>query len=376
MTLITMLIVSIATLLAGTVNRRVAGMRLFSFGLLSIWAGAVLGLARLAISGRLIVLACIVLMFGGMVTVVQAIRAFRGFRPLPKTAVLFLVGIVGVFFLYWLFVRDRFAFRVAGISASFALLTGDAAVSMFRKVHLRDRLIYWPTGCAFGLATVYLGARAVAASSGSYGADLLSPVPMELVSNICANIAYVGCAFGMLLASNAQLRRDAERLSLYDPLTNLPNRRLLLDRLLIAERRALAHGLQLGVIYLDLDGFKQVNDTLGHEAGDELLRNVSAAMVRVLRAEDCLARIGGDEFVALVEGVHNRAQILTLAERLTRAVASQPLAADSTIMVRASCGAAVFPEDGLSAHDVMREADAAMYHAKRRNRLAGHASAL
>ena len=257
------------------------------------------------------------------------------------------------------------------MSAAFALLTCDAALSMLRGVPARDRAVYWPTGIAFGFAAVYLAARAAVALSGGYGSNLLSPVPMELATTICGNVAYCGCAFGMLLASNAQLRYDAEKLALYDPLTSLPNRRLLLDRLLEAERRVLSEGGRLGVIYLDLDGFKQINDTLGHEAGDELLRNVSLAMARVLRADDCLARIGGDEFVVLIERVEGRGQIVTLAERLKNAVESQPISGDSGATMRASFGAAVFPGDGLSAHDVMREADAAMYHAKRRNRLAG-----
>jgi len=371
MTLITALIVSAATLLAWKINRRVAGMRLFALGLFSISAGAIAGISRLVIPGNAVLIVCNLLMFAGMLAVAQSVRAFRGFRPLPNFAVCALGGTVAALFLFWLIVRDVFAVRVAVMSAAFALLTCDAALSMLRGVPARDRAVYWPTGIAFGFAAVYLAARAAVALSGGYGSNLLSPVPMELATTICGNVAYCGCAFGMLLASNAQLRYDAEKLALYDPLTSLPNRRLLLDRLLEAERRVLSEGGRLGVIYLDLDGFKQINDTLGHEAGDELLRNVSLAMARVLRADDCLARIGGDEFVVLIERVEGRGQIVTLAERLKNAVESQPISGDSGATMRASFGAAVFPGDGLSAHDVMREADAAMYHAKRRNRLAG-----
>jgi diguanylate cyclase (GGDEF)-like protein len=371
MTLITMLIVSAATLLAGRINRRAAGMRRFALGLFSIAIGAIVGISRVVIPGNAILIVCNLLMFAGMLAVAQSVRAFRGFRPLPTFAVCVLSGTVAALFLYWLIVRDVFAVRVAIMSASFALLMSDAAFSMLRSAPARDRAVYWPTGIAFGFAAAYLAARAAVALSGGYGSNLLSPVPMELASTICANVACCGCAFGMLLASNAQLRYDAEKLALYDPLTNLPNRRLLLDRLLEAENRALSEGTRLGVIYLDLDGFKQINDTLGHEAGDELLRNVSLAMARVLRADDCLARIGGDEFVVLIEGVEGRGHVTTLAERLKNAVESQPISGDSRTTMRASFGAAVFPGDGLSAHDVMREADAAMYHAKRRNRQAG-----
>jgi diguanylate cyclase (GGDEF)-like protein len=369
MTLITTLIVSAATLLAWRINRRVAGMRLFALGLFSIASGAIFGISRVVVPGNAVLIACNALMFAGMLAVAQSVRVFRRFRPLPNPAVCALAGTVAALFLYWLMVRDVFAIRVAIMSGAFALLSCDAALSMLRGTPARDRAVYWPTGIAFGFAALYLAARAAVALSGGYGTNLLAPVPMELASTICGNVACCSCAFGMVLASNAQLRYDAEKLALYDPLTSLPNRRLLLDRLLEAERRALSDGSRLGVIYLDLDGFKHVNDTFGHEAGDELLRNVSLAMARVLRSDDCLARIGGDEFVVLIEGAEGRSQILTLAERLKEAVESQPISRDSPTTMRASFGAAVFPGDGLSAHDVMREADAAMYHAKRQSRL-------
>lgn len=369
MTLITMLIVSSATLLAWRINQRVAGMRLFALGLLALSSGAVTGISRVLIPGNLILISCNILMFGGMIGVTQSIREFRAFPPLPKLAVAALGSTVAVFFFHWLLVHDVFGMRVASISAGMALLTADASWSMLRMVAVRDRTIYWPTGIAFAFASITLITRTIAALSGQYGSSLLAPVPMEFAATICSNVAIVGCAFGMLLASNSQLRFDAEKLALYDPLTSLPNRRLLLDRLLAAEQRALSGGHQLGVIYIDLDGFKQINDTLGHAAGDELLRNVSAAMGRVLRADDCLARIGGDEFVVLIESADSRAQVVMLSERLKRAVESQQLPGDSAGSMRASFGSAVFPEDGLSAHDVMREADSAMYHAKRRNRM-------
>jgi diguanylate cyclase (GGDEF)-like protein len=368
MTLITVIVVSSATLLAWKMNRRVDGMRLFAFGLLSIAFGAILGLARIVIHGNAIIIACNVFMLGGMIALVRSIRVFRALPPLPFGAVAGLVAMVAVFYLYWMFARDSFGMRVAVISSAFAILSVDAAVSMFRSVPVRDRLVFWPTGFAFAFAALYLTARAAAAFSGSYGGGLLSPVPMEVASTICANAAYIGCAFGMLLASNTQLRLDAEKLSQFDALTNLPNRRLFLDRLLEAEQRAVATGRKFGVVYLDLNGFKAVNDTLGHDAGDRLLRKVSASMTRVLRPGDCLARIGGDEFVVLVEDSPGRGEVGALGERLKMAVESEPVPGYD-VPLRISCGVAVFPEDGNSAHDVMREADAAMYQAKRQSRM-------
>jgi diguanylate cyclase (GGDEF)-like protein len=351
-------------------------MRLFALGLLTIWAGSVIGLARVVIPGNAILLACNVFMVGGMIVVVQGIRVFRGFSPWPPAAIGLLAAVVGSVFCYWLFVHNNLGMRIAIVSCTFSFLCASAAASMIRHASARDRLIYWPTGLAFAFSACYLGARSVAGFSGAYGADLFAPVPIETASTICANLAYVGCSFGMLLASNNQLRNEAEKMALYDPLTNLPNRRLLLDRLLAAEQDAVAKGQRVGVIYLDLDGFKLINDTLGHDAGDDLLRNVSASMSAVLRVGDCLARIGGDEFVVLAEGVENRKHLEILAARLKSAVEKERIPGSGHLTMRASCGIALFPEDGSSGRDVMREADAAMYHAKRRSRIRGQATAV
>jgi diguanylate cyclase (GGDEF)-like protein len=180
----------------------------------------------------------------------------------------------------------------------------------------------------------------------------------------------------MLLASNTQMRTAAEKMALFDPLTNLPNRRMLSDRMLEAELRALDAGWKVGVIYLDLDGFKLINDTLGHEAGDEILKNVSAAMTPMLGPGDCLARVGGDEFVVLVEDLQDKAELMILAERLKAAVESQKIPGDGLSTVQTSCGIAIFPNDGESAHDVMREADTAMYRAKRQRRGSGQMASI
>jgi diguanylate cyclase (GGDEF)-like protein len=172
----------------------------------------------------------------------------------------------------------------------------------------------------------------------------------------------------MLIASNARLRHEAQKMALFDPLTNLPNRRYLLDCLADTERQTVEAGLRFGIIYLDLDGFKAINDTLGHAMGDDLLRKASAAMSGALRAGDCLARIGGDEFVVVAEHVQTRSDLLVLAERLKRAVEAQPVPVDFPFRMRISCGCAIFPDDGNTAERVMREADEAMYRDKRRSR--------
>ena len=365
MAIVTVTAVSLAALLAWRVNRQVAGLGLFAFGLMSLTTGALIGLARVVIPGDAMVIGCNVFMLAGMIAVSQGIRVFRGFRVIPAGVVALFSGVAAVLFFYWLFGHVSFGRRVGVISCAYALLAIDASASMFRNVSRRDRTIYWPTGVAFAFAATYLAARAVAGFSGLYGDGLLAPVPVDLVFTICANVAYIACVAGMLLASNTQLRHDARKLALFDPLTNLPNRRFILDRMLDAERSSMAAGHRFGIIYLDLDDFKEINDTLGHAAGDELLRNVSAAMAGTLRAGDCLGRIGGDEFVVLAEHVEEASGVKVLAQRLKAIAESVPVPGDPTQRIQISCGSAIFPDDGANANEVMRVADHAMYRAKR-----------
>jgi diguanylate cyclase (GGDEF)-like protein len=368
MTVVSVFIASLATLFAGRINSSVAGMRLFALGLLSLCAGSALALTATVSPARAIVIAGTVFRIGGMISVLQGVRKFRGFPVLRSSSVAAIAS--GFLVIFLVFGADNFGMRVAALSFALAVLASDASRCMLWRVPARHRLLYWPTGFAFAFASAYLIARTLAALSGWYGTSPSSQaVPIEMATSICADITFVGCAFGMLLASNMRLKEEAETLALFDSLTNLPNRRLLLDRLLAAEHRAITSGRKLGVIYLDLDGFKLINDTLGHDVGDTYLRDVSAVMQTMLGPRDILARVGGDEFVVLVEDLANRSDLANLAERLNSAVKSEPVSGMFSEPMRASCGVAVFPDDGQSAQEVMREADLAMYHAKRQRRV-------
>lgn len=367
-TLVTVFVVSLYTLLAWKINRPVAGMRLFALALLSICIGSIVGMSRLVIAGTPIMILGNILTVGGMISLARGIREFRGAPALSPLLVTIFSLLVAAPFFYWMFLHEDFGKRLGIISLAMGVLALDAAISMMKNVSGHERATYWPTGLALLFTAGFLSIRAVAAFRGNYGSDFLAPVPIEIPLSLCADIAFVGCAFGMLLAFNTKMRIASEKMALFDPLTNLPNRRMLVDRLLEAELRAIETGWQVGVIYLDLDGFKAVNDTLGHEAGDRLLACVSNAMTPILRPEDCLARVGGDEFVVVVENVRSRGDLATLAARLKAAVESQIIPGRERARIQTSCGIAIFPIDGDSAHDVMREADSAMYLAKRKKR--------
>jgi diguanylate cyclase (GGDEF)-like protein/PAS domain S-box-containing protein len=151
-------------------------------------------------------------------------------------------------------------------------------------------------------------------------------------------------------------------LALHDSLTELPNRALLLDRLQQAIARAHRSGRPCAVLFLDLDHFKRVNDTLGHAAGDELLIEVANRLRQVTRANDSVARLGGDEFVVVSEELEDPSMAMELAERIRRAV-SQPVHLSSrTLIVGCSVGIAL--SDCHSPEALLQEADTALYRAK------------
>ncbi|MBA3998207.1 MAG: diguanylate phosphodiesterase [Candidatus Accumulibacter sp.] len=166
----------------------------------------------------------------------------------------------------------------------------------------------------------------------------------------------------------SQLKRSEEelaRLAHYDPLTGLPNRLLLQSRLEHAIDRAERHGEQVALLFIDLDRFKTVNDSLGHVAGDQLLLDAALRLRERVRDEDTLGRFGGDEFLLLLEPIDGPEEAAIVARDLL-AVLAQPfrLAGSSEVYIGASIGISIFPDDGATAADLLRDADAAMYQAK------------
>jgi diguanylate cyclase (GGDEF)-like protein len=173
-----------------------------------------------------------------------------------------------------------------------------------------------------------------------------------------------------LAIESRRLYSDLLRRSEFDQLTDIHNRFSLDKRLdaLIAECRLEAR--VFGLIYIDLDGFKQINDLYGHQVGDLYLQQVSIRMKRQLRPADMLARLGGDEFAALVPIVRNRAEITEIALRLERSF-DEPLTIDGNVLNgSASLGIALYPEDGVTKDRILSSADAAMYTVKHAGRKA------
>lgn len=163
----------------------------------------------------------------------------------------------------------------------------------------------------------------------------------------------------------AQRREEHE--ALHDPLTGLPNRRLMTDRLYKAYEHACRHHHPIAVLFIDLDGFKPINDTFGHAAGDEVLKAVAARLTATVRAADTVARIGGDEFVVILHETGPRASVEDVARRILDIVAEPVEFADTEVRVLASVGIAhtVDPAAEAAAEELLDAADLAMYEAKR-----------
>lgn len=174
--------------------------------------------------------------------------------------------------------------------------------------------------------------------------------------------------FAQDISQRKQTEGRLVELAHYDSLTGLPNRVLLVDRLEHALKRAERYGSRVALLFLDLDQFKKVNDTLGHDAGDRVLADAAERLAGLFRRQDTVARIGGDEFVIVLEDLENDADITVAAGKVLEAFRTPLRISGQEFMLTASIGIAVAPDDGTSSRELMRNADTAMYHAKSRGR--------
>jgi diguanylate cyclase (GGDEF)-like protein len=173
---------------------------------------------------------------------------------------------------------------------------------------------------------------------------------------------------GRLIASLATSNAELNALAFNDPLTGLPNRRALLERLQQVERTARRHSKRAALLFLDLDRFKRINDSLGHQVGDELLKTVARRLRHALRDEDTVCRLGGDEFVVLLGEIDAATDPAVVARKLIETLQEPMKLAEYDLGVSTSIGIALVPDDGTDAKALIRYADMAMYRAKERGR--------
>ena len=192
--------------------------------------------------------------------------------------------------------------------------------------------------------------------------DFISkPLDLMEVKTRIHNMLEVRLLYKKLEQSN----RILESLVLQDELTGLPNRRLLMERLSLAIAHTRRNKGTMAVMYLDLDGFKQINDSLGHDVGDTLLKMVAARLVAAVRQEDTVARMGGDEFVIALWELKLGDDVGKLAAKVIQAV-SRPYGIEGHgVSITASVGVSIYPTHGADAEELIKGADLALYEAKR-----------
>jgi diguanylate cyclase (GGDEF)-like protein/PAS domain S-box-containing protein len=163
--------------------------------------------------------------------------------------------------------------------------------------------------------------------------------------------------------------KKLEAFALYDPLTHLPNRRLLSERLNLSMANSIREEKSLAVLMLDLDKFKDVNDTFGHGVGDELLKEAAQRLVRMVRRKtDTVARLGGDEFAVLLPLITDRQDVVKIAQDCCKALSEPFLIEENTILISSSIGIALFPEHGDDERALLANADIALYQVKKSKR--------
>jgi diguanylate cyclase (GGDEF)-like protein len=172
----------------------------------------------------------------------------------------------------------------------------------------------------------------------------------------------------LLAGSVSQLNGQIVRMATFDTLTDLPNRRTLTDRIERAIQAARQRQIRLAILFMDLDGFKNINDSLGHTFGDEVLKAFGQRLLHCVRGGDTVARLGGDEFVVLLEDLASANDAGAMAESVLERMRKGVWVDNQTLHVMPSIGIALFPQDGETVDALLKNADAAMYEAKRSGR--------
>ena len=192
-------------------------------------------------------------------------------------------------------------------------------------------------------------------------------INISAATNTVNNNRHFICIFTNISAQKSA-ENELRRLANYDHLTGLPNRPLLLDRINHAINYSKRNKTSVAVFFIDLDRFKQINDSLGHQYGDLLLKKVSECLTSTLRAYDTVARIGGDEFVVLLESFSDSTYLASIAEKVIKAVGQPTKLKNDMVSVSASIGIGLYPQDATNSDNLLQNADLAMYHAKQSGR--------
>lgn len=203
--------------------------------------------------------------------------------------------------------------------------------------------------------------RVIARVDPEHPGDVMLPVPRGHEQD---ELGYIANRTNELLTRLAQSQETLRFMATRDALTGLPNRALLTEEIMRALTKAQRQGTRVALLFMDLDRFKAVNDSLGHDTGDRLLREVGTRVAQVLRASDIIARLGGDEFVVMTEDITRPEAAITLAQRILDVIRQSYDLDGTTASIDTSIGIALYPDDGDNPEALLRAADVAMYTAK------------
>lgn len=193
--------------------------------------------------------------------------------------------------------------------------------------------------------------------------DVFDAEMIKLLSSLSDDIS--AALFNIHQAKlKAKAEDTIEQLAFYDPLTKLANRRLLMDRLDQAIISAKRHKEIVAVMIFDLDNFKTVNDSLGHDYGDQLLQHIASLLKSYVRAEDTVARLGGDEFTVVIRAIKGESCVIDIADIILSQLEAPVFLSGNQLVVSSSIGISLYPQDGIKPEELLRNADLAMYHAK------------
>ncbi|HEU5163611.1 MAG TPA: EAL domain-containing protein [Thermoanaerobaculia bacterium] len=218
-----------------------------------------------------------------------------------------------------------------------------------------------------GYGTALVGSAIVAFAVMARGGAFPSPPAAAAIDVFFLLVTGLGMMI-LVLEDEREAALEAasqvEHIAYHDPLTGLPNRALFLDRLIVALAHASRHQHKVGILFLDLDRFKQINDSLGHTMGDHLLKGAAERIRAAVREEDTIARFGGDEFALLIHILGRAEHAGKIARKILDALAAPFTLGTREIFITGSVGIAIFPNDGVDAETLIRNADTAMYRAK------------
>ena len=300
----------------------------------------------------------------GMAVLVVAVYWFRARIPFAvKSALILLIfwaiGLAGLFTLgilgsgyWWLVLSSLLASTLFSIRAGVVCAVAVTAI-----------LVAAGVGFSSGALKVAVDANVFIVSATTWATLVIATILTPFIV-FQAIAAYQRTTLELLDEVHKQ-RDTIQQLATHDQLTGLPSLRLATDRLEIALHVARRAGKKVALLFIDLDGFKKVNDSLGHEAGDHVLKEVAGNLLKALRAEDTAARVGGDEFIAILGTLPDAEVAARVAERAIAAI-SRPIDYQGNwISVGASIGIGLFPDHADDAQTLRRVADAAMYSVKR-----------